>query len=422
MRKLHAVGLCLSLALFAIAWVHSSNSATLEMESGPVETGDAAHHNSSEPAQFNMHCPQLHSVFPMDGLNIFKSKLIGYIAEIICAGRDQRIQLNVYMPPLLSHGYINDKEFGPQRLVPFESVFDIEALKKYLENANVLNTNPVNVYSDTTASKPLPVFEVENVYPLVYNGGIGGRACQTPNENLPPVSTVCNSQTAALRDGDAIGQMTSIAGRQGLLDIIQVLATPAKLINDISESFMHSNPGSEMDSEYMCVHLRIEEDFSSFFHAPPAYYDMDNYIRKIQAHKIKSPGIYKNIKNIFIAGDHLPEMFKEKIRPFFQKLVPEGKVVGHADLRVFALVELENIQRAALDQSICAKSKVFVGNNRSGWSEHTHFQRAATAVKGVRPEYVDMLDFMVNNDSDSPGSSDGPMNHFRGANHAVVFG
>ena len=68
-----------------------------------------------------MRCPELHTVFPMDGLNIFKEKLLGYIAQIMCAEHDRVI----LMPPLLNHGNILDSTEGKQRLISFGTVVEI---------------------------------------------------------------------------------------------------------------------------------------------------------------------------------------------------------------------------------------------------------------------------------------------------------
>jgi hypothetical protein len=51
----------------------------------------------------------------MDGLNILKEKLFGFLGEIQCVEKDRII----LMPPLLNHGDMLDATDGQQYLIPF---------------------------------------------------------------------------------------------------------------------------------------------------------------------------------------------------------------------------------------------------------------------------------------------------------------
>ena len=59
------------------------------------------------------------------------------------------------------------------------------------------------------------------------------------------------------------------------------------------------------------------------------------------------------------------------------------------------LATLHNIQAALVDQEVCKRSTVFIGNNHSGWSEMTYYQRGWDEERGgLRPfgeTYADNL-------------------------------
>ena len=111
----------------------------------------------------------------------------------------------------------------------------------------------------------------------------------------------------------------------------------------------------------------------------------------------KYPELYENISNVFIAGDHSEEYMKRTVRPLFKKLF-KGKIFGHESIKPFGYESLENTQRAAIDQYICAQSYMFIGNSKSGFSELTHHLRKAMH-RNIQQEYN--RDYIINNPKDT---------------------
>ena len=110
----------------------------------------------------------------------------------------------------------------------------------------------------------------------------------------------------------------------------------------------------------------------------------------------KYPELYKKISNVFIAGDHSEEYMKRTVRPLFKKLF-KGKIFGHESIKPFGYESLENTQRAAIDQYICAQSYMFIGNSKSGFSELTHHLRKAMH-RNIQQQHN--RDYMINNRQD----------------------
>jgi len=87
----------------------------------PVHSDHQTHHvkaglnyNYALKAKY-FRCPGFHTSYRMDGLNIFKAKLLGFLGEIHCVEKDRVI----LMPPLLNHGDLLDATDGQQYLIPF---------------------------------------------------------------------------------------------------------------------------------------------------------------------------------------------------------------------------------------------------------------------------------------------------------------
>ena len=120
--------------------------------------------------------------------------------------------------------------------------------------------------------------------------------------------------------------------------------------------------------------IRTEQDFKNLYKKPPAYYSEEQYFQKVKLHMSRYPELYKNISNVFIAGDHSEEYMKSTVRLLFKKLFKD-KIFGHESIKPLGYESLENIQKAAIDQNICAQSNMFIRNAKSGFSQLTHLLR-----------------------------------------------
>ena len=82
----------------------------------------------------------------------------------------------------------------------------------------------------------------------------------------------------------------------------------------------------------------------------------------------------------------------------------KGDKLGHEAIKPFGYGSLENIQRAAIDQHICAQSNMFIGNSFSGFSELTHHLRKAMH-RNITLENI--KDHMINNPKDTSDNVNG---------------
>ncbi|KAG5189481.1 hypothetical protein JKP88DRAFT_252826 [Tribonema minus] len=125
------------------------------------------------------------------------------------------------------------------------------------------------------------------------------------------------------------------------------------------------------------------------------------------------------LKTIFVTGAHDTEVLDvvDVLGSYFDKvytkelLLPEETDLG-AQLR-----KLYNVQAALVDQEVCKRAQVFIGNNHSGWSELTYWQRAYDPRLLSYGSYGDHsdTDLMVNaQESHEPVV--GPMHEFCPAN------
>jgi hypothetical protein len=99
----------------------SPNDRTYSNNIARVHSHHQTHHvkaglsyNKALKAKY-FRCPGFHPSYRVDGLNIFKEKLFGFLGEIQCVEKDRVI----LMPPLLNHGNQLDATDGQQYLIPF---------------------------------------------------------------------------------------------------------------------------------------------------------------------------------------------------------------------------------------------------------------------------------------------------------------
>jgi hypothetical protein len=117
---------------------------------------------------------------------------------------------------------------------------------------------------------------------------------------------------------------------------------------------------------FACLHLRVEPDFERMFKGPPAYYPADAIARKIGAHHARAAS-FRGCSTLFIAGNHAP-----KARKVFEGLGIWSRVATKGDFLDFTPSGAPLTRFAALDFEVCKEADVFIGNNRSAWSELVH--------------------------------------------------
>lgn len=219
---------------------------------------------------------------------------------------------------------------------------------------------------------------------------LGVYACKSIIDELPQQIT-CPLETAQLRHTSAIKSLVSIVGPERALDAVLALQ-PAPKLRKVAENILLSKFPQGRES-FMCIHLRTEHDFKVYQKEPPGYYTANQYYRKLKRHMSKNTQIYKNIKHLFVAGDHSAEYIENVVRPKFGRLF-QGDIVGHVNN------SLQNIQRAAIDQHICVQADIFIGNSYSGFTLMTLELRKAMN----RNISINTKNFLVNNHLDRKGS------------------
>jgi hypothetical protein len=350
----------------------------------------------------SMHCPSLHTSFPMDGLNIFKEKLFGYLAEVYCAPPGTI----AYMPPLLSHGdLLNDVE-GKQQKLLFHDVFDMEALGELLPHVLLRSSK-----TDEDNSQ-------KESFNFIDRSFQDTAICKRKTTKPFPSAAVCSDPTR--RDTGALSDFVTVAGRDKFFQVMVALQ-PAKPIVKIAEDFVDAKFSNGGKRSFMCLHLRTEPDFKNFFVNPPAYYSPEDYVAKITKHMQENPEYYKGVENVYVTGDHNQKYFESTILPLFGHLFKN--FYGHQDFAEFGYDKLKNIQRSALDQYLCSKAHIFIGNSHSGFSELTFYLRMGMKAKengGDGPDEEDMLDFMVNSDQDNSEDRGAPMQRMNTPNLSLV--
>ncbi len=244
---------------------------------------------------------------------------------------------------------------------------------------------------------------------------LGFLACKRIIEPLPQKLT-CTKEVESRRDGGAMISLISIVGRERALDAFLALG-PAPKLREIAEKFLAASFPQGTES-LLCIHLRTEHDFKSLFRQPPQYYSEEQYFRKIKWHMSNHTELYEKISNVFIAGDHSEEYLSSKVRPLFKKLF-KGEILGHEAIKPFGYATLENIQRAAIDQHICAQSNMFIGNSFSGFSELTHHLRKAMH-RNITLEN-NKKDHIINNPKDTPDNVSDEMAPDLSVLHNLIF-
>jgi hypothetical protein len=350
-----------------------------------------------------MSCPTLYTISPFDGLNLFKQKLIGYLAEIHCAP----LGTTAYMPPLLSHGNMLNSAQGKQTKLLFEDVFDLESLNELMPHI-VFKSSSV----DENVSQVQKFDFVDRSYKEI-------AICKRKTAKLLPAHVFCSDATANRRAGNALASFVTVAGRDKFFQAMVTLK-PAKPIIKIAEEFVRErfvNGGTQF---FMCLHLRTETDFRDYFKEPPAYYSPEDHAAKISKHMEKYPDYYKGVNNVYVSGDHNKEYFKSTVIPVFGRLFKN--IYGHHDVAEFGFNALKNVQRAALDQYICSQALIFIGNRYSGFSELTFYIRIGMKLnRGIGTDLEDMLDFMINNSQDNMTHREGSMERMLTANGLLVL-
>ena len=356
--------------------------------------------NSSEWMMM-MRCPNLHTIRDWDGLNIFKQKLIGYMAQVSCSASPI-----VLLPPLFSHSSWLNSILGDQKLLSFDQVFDMKALNSvFLEKKLVAEAIPALDYTPTKEAM---------------SSFITGEGSTSACRKDKPVESnvICPNSVAETRDGDALDSFRTIAGQERLYGLLTAMK-PAKKLMHVVNAFI-DEIGS---TTYLCIHLRTEKDFQEFSVSMNyALYKNENYFKKLAWHMKSEALVYENITKVFIAGDHNQEEFKNSIEPLFKELFPSNASIFGHDSVMNNSSGYANIQRAGIDQEICAQATVFIGTSKSGWSELTHYTRyGMLRSKNGNVTYGDMLDFMVDHPDDSHLAITEKLVKFKGANHEKFF-
>jgi hypothetical protein len=272
--------------------------------------------------------------------------------------------------------------------------------------------------------EPLLEFKNQEVYDFV-DRTLPRLSCKPRNYALG--STICSADTANRRDGSSLESLVAVAGIQKFLQAL-VAMKPAKPIRKIADKFLearellpHSQSETLIVNSLMCVHLRTEKDWLDFAQSPPNYYSNEMYASKIKQHIIDFPQHYAGIKTVYITGDHSSAEFKDVIIPLFQPILGDSvKIAGHDDLIPYGFTSMENIQRASLDQHICAKAKLFVGNRNSGWSEMTTYLHTGLERPGIKQD--EMLWFQVNDNNDDQFQQNAKMNVMHPPNEGLIYG
>jgi len=357
-----------------------------------------------EPTTPLMHCSQYFTSDGYYGLNMLKQKFCGYLAEIFCAD-EGRI---VLMPPIFSHGEALQEVYGKQRLLRFDQVFDLDVLNDFM--------SPIQLIPESLTPEPL-LNEVEYEF-VIQTDGIP--MCRRRTKRNLHSNITCSNDVLGRKDGYSILYLLSIVGRERLLGTLAAIKA-SKNIRQVGEQFMteHSNP------DYVCVHMRTEIDFSRYMNdAGFVIYTNKDYKNKLERHMTDNPALYASINNVYIAGGHNENLFIKEIEPLFRDLFPNGSVWSHHSFNKNKIAEMEDIQKSGLDQEICARAKVFVGTDKSGWSEFTHYLRLALMTDAVKggPAYADVLDFQVDSPNDQREGVTDELIKFRAAGHSKIWG
>lgn len=96
-RRVHSVLAALTLAFWILS--HFTEDVASSPPTGAKDL--------EKPTLFS--CEELHSIYPSDGLNIFKQKLIGFLGEVSCSSPK-----NTRFSYVLSHGNLLNHNLGRQ--------------------------------------------------------------------------------------------------------------------------------------------------------------------------------------------------------------------------------------------------------------------------------------------------------------------
>lgn len=333
---------------------------------------------------------------PEDGFNIMKQKLLGLIAGISCFDANVTIML----PMLKTQSILVKYSRISPTSISFENLFDIDALRQVLSKPNLFSENSSRLPERVPIAPPLlqePACCSKNM--------IGDFKCTKGLSTILTESIYqCNARTATMRDAHGIKALLDIVGLTRFSQIFSVGLKPAPPIQKIANGFF-KRIGILPSTSCLCLHLRIEKDYLDYFRGTQRAVSLNEYVAKMRTHRNENPNLYQNLAYIYIAGDH-GATIETRLAERFSLLFNISRIYGHSHLSVEPLyAHLANIQRSALDQAICEKCQMFVGNSGSGWSHMLVYTKGAARYleAGRSNPFFDrnVLDFDVRGSSRS---------------------
>lgn len=259
-----------------------------------------------------------------DGINMFKNRFFDVIFDSICYRR------HLIAPKIRMF-------FNSYESTDFSNMFDIDHFNGYLYNHHgifVVEKRCVNNYDSLREAK------------------YKSKHCIAVDNHIENNNTISNNMYSSVPDSLSIRKNLTVHLRPCLR-----LKKFSRLLE------------GRMNQKYICLHMRTEEDFKIYQqNATPGYYTMKEIITKLRLTMRNFPSIFKNIGDIYIAGDHNNT---EEIQKEFELLglnTFTKKSISSRD--IFTYMEL-----ALVDQEICENATVFIGNNHSAWSELVYYLR-----------------------------------------------
>ena len=184
-------------------------------------------------------------------MNIFKQKLIGFIGEVSCTPDSPRT--TILLPPLLNHGQLLESTSGPQFLMSFSDVFNVDLLRKFL--------HPRKLVSVSNGSAPHKVDS-----PFEFSDYSAGFAACRVNLEYTEKSLKCSASVQDRRDASALKHFLSLNSRVEFFALLKSLQ-PSPALTKIADKFFTDMgvDSSQTRSTYleggmglvMLVHVRI---------------------------------------------------------------------------------------------------------------------------------------------------------------------
>jgi hypothetical protein len=304
-----------------------------------------------------------------DGINMFKNRLFDLLYGSICHRR------HVVEPGVRL-------KFDSPKTTEFSRLFDINSFNAYLYAHHGIFIVPKHCMSGVGPLKDRPY---------------DNHTCLAKGEEKYLNNTIVRTSWQTIENPLAIRKHLTV----------HLKAAP-RLLRMAYQSRRH------MNQKYVCIHMRTEHDFKAYQrNKPPGYNSMEEIVEKLRLTMQRNSSLFAGINDVYVAGDHSnTDVIEKAFGALFRRVLTKAVFLRNN-------TDLSYMETALIDQEICEKSDVFVGNNHSAWSELVYYLRVLLSEKKA-PRSMNYVNFQYN--SMYPNEKiESPMHQFCTAREYLYF-